>query len=64
MGRDSCASGEPMTAELQIEALAFLIEKKIVSYDPATDTYRLVREPTVRERRSLAKELANRGAAA
>ncbi len=53
-----------MTAELQIEALAFLIEKKIVSYDPATDTYRLVREPTVRERRSLAKELANRGAAA
>ena len=52
-----------MSAELQVEALAFLIEKKIVSYDRATDTYRLIRRPSAKERRSLSKQLASHGEA-
>lgn len=53
-----------MSAELQVEALAFLIEKKIVTYDRGTDTYRLLRRPSAQERRSLSKHLGRAQVAA
>lgn len=54
----------PMSAEFQVEALAFLIEKKIVTYDRGTDTYRLLRRPSAQERRSLSKHLGRAQVAA
>lgn len=49
-----------MSAEQQIEALAFLIEKKIVRYEPKTETFHLVRSPSAEALKSLARELASR----